>query len=61
MDETQRGSKPMGEATIRRCCTFKKPKPDRLVCRKSLKSANAESPYNALCYKADESADESKK
>jgi hypothetical protein len=23
MDATQRGSKPIGEATIRRCCTFK--------------------------------------
>jgi hypothetical protein len=43
MDETQRGSKPMGEATMRRCCTFKKPKPNRLVCRKSLKLAKAES------------------
>jgi hypothetical protein len=43
MDETQRGSKPMGEATIRRYSTFKKPKPDRLVCRKSLKSAKGES------------------
>jgi hypothetical protein len=43
MDETQRGSKPMGEATIRRCCTFKKLKPNRLLCRKSLKSAKEES------------------